>query len=146
MRRRGLVDGDDKRDHVRPERDRQGAGGKGGDLLVPDMHPLELALAADGVRQAVQAIADNAVNPLDASGCERVGELIRHGLRHVSLSPEEDCRKPQYCTIRSWRRLRPEMNSALIRSCRSGWVTLDHDPARSDLQSREVTRASLLCG
>jgi len=42
---------------------------KGRHLLVPDMHPLDLALAANGIGDAVEAVADNAVDPLDAGEC-----------------------------------------------------------------------------
>src|SRR5215510_400080 len=55
---------------------------KGSNLLVPDMHPLDLALAADGVGQPVQAVPDNAVNPLDAGRCERLRELISDSFCH----------------------------------------------------------------
>jgi hypothetical protein len=50
-------------------------------FLVTDMHPLDLALAAQRVCETVQAIADDAVNPLDANRREGVGELVRNG-RH----------------------------------------------------------------
>src|SRR6266851_3259678 len=49
-------------------------------LLVANMHPLDLALAAKCVGQPVQAIADDAVNPLDAGGCKSFGKLICNGL------------------------------------------------------------------
>ena len=42
---------------------------KGSNLLVPDMHPLNLTLAANGIGDAVQAIADDAVDPLYAGEC-----------------------------------------------------------------------------
>ena len=78
---------------------RLGAGREGGDLLVPDMDPLDLAVAADGIGQAVQAVADDAVDPLDASGGEDVSELIRNG-SHASRSevrrvPTTDLGNPQ---------------------------------------------------
>ena len=53
---------------------RLGAGRKRGDLLVPDMDPLDLALAAHRVGQSIQAVADDAVDSLDASGGERLRE------------------------------------------------------------------------
>jgi hypothetical protein len=62
-----------------------GAGREGGDLFVPHMDPLYLALAADGVGQAVQAVADDSINPLDAGGGEDVCKLIRNGC-HESRS------------------------------------------------------------
>jgi len=70
-------------------------GGEGGDLLVPDMDPFDLALTAKGIGQAVQAVADDPVNPLDAGGREGLGKLVGNGLRHRALSPMDDCRKPR---------------------------------------------------
>ena len=62
-----------------------GAGREGADLFVPHMYPLDLALAADSVGQTVQAVADNPIDPLDASGGEDFSELIRNGC-HESCS------------------------------------------------------------
>jgi hypothetical protein len=45
---------------------RLGAGREGGDLLVPDMDPIDLSLSAQGIDEAVEAIADNAIDPFDA--------------------------------------------------------------------------------
>jgi hypothetical protein len=61
---------------------------EGRDLLVPDMDPLDLALAAKRVRQPVQAIANNAINPLDASRSQDVCELIGYGTGHILTSDE----------------------------------------------------------
>jgi len=52
---------------------------KGGNLFVPDMHPLDLAVAANGVSNAVEAVADDAVDPLDTRRRESFGELISYG-------------------------------------------------------------------
>ena len=57
---------------------RLGAGREGGDFFVPDVDPFDLALAADRVGQTVQAVADDAVDALDAGGREGFGELIRN--------------------------------------------------------------------
>ena len=65
---------------------RLGAGREGGDLLVPDMDPLDLALPAERVGQPVQAVADDAVDPLDAGCGEGFGELIGHSFRHGYFS------------------------------------------------------------
>jgi hypothetical protein len=46
---------------------RLGAGRESGNLFVPDMNPRDLALAAERVGQTVQAVADDAIDPLDAS-------------------------------------------------------------------------------
>src|SRR6266481_1425846 len=67
-----------------------GPGGAGRRLLVANMHPLDLALAAKCIGQPVQAIADDAVNSLDAGGCKGLGELICDGLHNLSPSFEGD--------------------------------------------------------
>ena len=64
---------------------RLGAGREGRNLLVPDMDPLDLALPAERVGQAVQAVADNAINPLDARCGEGFRELVGNSLCHVLL-------------------------------------------------------------
>src|SRR6516165_8721424 len=61
---------------------RLGASRKTGNLLVPEMHPLDLALAPDRVGQPVQAIADNAENSLDTRCREGFRELISDGFCH----------------------------------------------------------------
>src|SRR5262245_1436090 len=61
---------------------RLAAGGEGGDLLVPHMQPLNLALATNSVAQAIQTIANNAVNALDPRRCEDVCKLISNRSRH----------------------------------------------------------------
>ena len=58
---------------------RLGAGRERRDLLVPDMDPLDLALPAQRVGQAVEAIADDAIDPLDARR--------RRGSRRIDLQP-----------------------------------------------------------
>jgi hypothetical protein len=50
---------------------RLGAPREGGNLLVPDVYPLDLAMPANGISGAVQGIARNAVCALDACYCER---------------------------------------------------------------------------
>ena len=65
---------------------RLGAGREGGDLLVPDMDPLDLPLAAYRIRQAVQAVADDAVNPFDACGGEGLSELLCNCVCHCRFS------------------------------------------------------------
>ena len=56
---------------------------EGGNLFVPDMHPLDLAVAANGVGNAVEAVADDAVDPLDTRRREGFGELISYGSCHL---------------------------------------------------------------
>src|SRR5271154_4549857 len=58
---------------------RFGAGGEGAGLLVAHMNPLDLALPADRVGEAVEAVADDAVDALDAGCREGFRELIRYG-------------------------------------------------------------------
>src|SRR5713226_5243122 len=65
-----------------------GPGCEGRRLLVTNMHPLDLALAAKCIGQPVQAIADDAVNPLDAGGFKGFGELICDGLHNLAPSFE----------------------------------------------------------
>jgi hypothetical protein len=63
------------------------AGRERGDLLVPDVHPRDLALPADGVGQAIQAVPDDAVDPLDTRSGEGFRELVSHGLCHWCSPP-----------------------------------------------------------
>ena len=62
---------------------RFGARREGRHLLVPDMNPLDLALTAQRVGQAVQAIANDAINPLDARNGKNLRELVRDGFDHI---------------------------------------------------------------
>src|SRR5262249_4388448 len=62
---------------------RLGTGGECSDLLVAYMYPLDLALAADRIGQAVQAIADDTVYSLDAGGSEDFRKLISYCLGHT---------------------------------------------------------------
>jgi hypothetical protein len=81
---------------------RLGAGGECGDLLVPDMDPVDLSLTADRIRQAVEAVAYNPIDPLDAGHRQRLGELIcnrrhagsrlRGGFAHVCGPPMPSAR------------------------------------------------------
>jgi hypothetical protein len=64
---------------------RLGAGREGGDLLMPYMHPLDLALAPQSIGQPVEAVSDDAVDPFDARRGKRFGELIGNGLHDLSL-------------------------------------------------------------
>src|SRR5882757_2660282 len=59
-------------------------GCEGRRLLVTNMHPLDLAVAAKRIGQPVQAIADDAVNPLDAGGFKSFSELICDGLHNLA--------------------------------------------------------------
>src|SRR4051812_15303150 len=66
---------------------RLGTGGEGCDFLMPDRDPLDPAPAADGVRQAVQAVADEPVDAFDAGSGQDLDELFGHSLCHEA-SPE----------------------------------------------------------
>jgi hypothetical protein len=60
-----------------------GAGCEGGDFLMPDMNPFDLALAAQRVGEPVEAVADDAVDSFDAGG----DKLVRdRSCRALSLS------------------------------------------------------------
>src|SRR5229473_7845144 len=63
-----------------------GPGCEGRRLLVTNMHPLDLAVAAKCIGQPVQAIADEAVYPLDAGGFKGFGELICDSLHNLAPS------------------------------------------------------------
>jgi len=64
---------------------RLGAGGEGRDLLVADMHPFDLALLANGVGYAVQAVPDDAIDAFDAGYGEIFGELFGNGGHDCTL-------------------------------------------------------------
>jgi hypothetical protein len=52
------------------------------------MDPFDLALATNRIRQPVQAIPDNAVNPFDSSRDEDFRELVRDRVGHA-FSPKK---------------------------------------------------------
>ena len=60
---------------------RIGAGGERGDLFMADMQPGDAAVPAQRIGKAVQAVADNSVNPLDPDGSERLDHFVGNG-RH----------------------------------------------------------------
>jgi hypothetical protein len=60
-----------------------GAGCEGGHLLMANMHPLDPGLSADSIGQAVEAVADNAINPLDTRCGEDVRKLIGYRIHGV---------------------------------------------------------------
>jgi hypothetical protein len=49
------------------------------------MHPLDLALPANGIGNAVEAVTDNAIDTLDARRSEDFRKLISYGPRHLIL-------------------------------------------------------------
>ena len=52
---------------------------------MSDVHPLDLAQAANGIRNAVEAVADNAVDALDTRCSEDFRKLISYGFCHLGL-------------------------------------------------------------
>jgi hypothetical protein len=65
---------------------RLGTGRKGRDLLMTDVDPLNLALSPQRIGKPVQAVADDAVDPLHARRGKRFGELIGDGLHDLARS------------------------------------------------------------
>jgi hypothetical protein len=61
---------------------RLGAGGECGDLLVSHMEPIDFAVPTDGIRQTVQAVADDAVDAFHARDGEGFDELVSYGPCH----------------------------------------------------------------
>ena len=61
---------------------RFGAGGKSGNFLMADVDPFDLALSADRVRDAIQAVTNDAVNAFHAGGGEGLSKLICDGFHH----------------------------------------------------------------
>jgi hypothetical protein len=72
---------------------------KGGDFLVPDMDPFDLALPTKRVRQTIEAIADDAIDALDAGHCEHFRKLIcdcsDHGTSRLSSSGSQPALDPR---------------------------------------------------
>src|SRR5437763_15522542 len=55
---------------------RLGAGRECGNLLVPYVEPLDPAMAADGIRQPIEAVADVALDALDPLGRQSFHVLV----------------------------------------------------------------------
>jgi hypothetical protein len=71
-----------------PRQVRLGPCGERGNLLVSDVQPFDFPLPANGVGEAIEAIADDSVNALDACGSQRCCELIRdsfHGYLTIEV-------------------------------------------------------------
>ena len=62
-----------------------GASGEGGDLLVAHMQPFDAAAPANGVGEAIEAVADNAIDPLHSGGGENLDHLVGDGSGHRVL-------------------------------------------------------------
>jgi hypothetical protein len=66
-----------------PGQMRLGAGGEGAGLFVAHMHPLDLTLPADGIGEAIEAVADDAADALDARRGEGFDELVSDRFWHI---------------------------------------------------------------
>src|ERR1700735_1608268 len=62
-----------------------GAGGEGGDLFMAHMQPFDAAAPANGVGEAIEAVADNAIDPLHSGGGENLDHLVGDGSGHRFL-------------------------------------------------------------
>jgi hypothetical protein len=56
-----------------------------GDFLVPDMQPLNAAMAAQRIGEAIEAVTHDSINSLDTSGGEGFDHLVCDGACHAIL-------------------------------------------------------------
>src|ERR1700682_471968 len=61
------------------------AGRERGDFLVPDMQPLNAAMAAQGIGEAIEAVAYDSIDTLDTGGGEGLDHLVCNSARHDIL-------------------------------------------------------------
>src|SRR5262249_966249 len=61
---------------------RLGAGRERGDLLMPNVDPLDHALATHCIGQTIEAVAYDAIDPPDSCGREVLHELVSDCFRH----------------------------------------------------------------
>jgi hypothetical protein len=61
---------------------RFGAGREGRDLFVPDVDPLDLTLSSQSVGQAIEAVADDAIDSFDAGSGQCFYELVGYCFCH----------------------------------------------------------------
>ena len=64
---------------------RVGAGGEGGDFFVAHVQPLHAPAAAHRVGEAIETVADDAVDALHAGRGENLDHLVGDGLGHRFL-------------------------------------------------------------
>jgi hypothetical protein len=64
---------------------RLGAGRKRGNFLMADVDRLDFIRAADHIGDAIQTVANDPVDALNVSRCERPGKLIRDGFHKAIL-------------------------------------------------------------
>jgi len=93
---------------------RFGAGRKRRDLLVPNVDPFDLALAADGVSQPVDTVAYDAVYTLHSRRGEGFDEVVRNGF-HLRTSLLSNlplwCQVADSGTTRALGRTRPVISN-----------------------------------
>src|SRR6267378_5867519 len=65
---------------------RFGSGGKSPRLFMPHVHPLNILFYAYGVRDAVQRVANHAVDSLNTRFSKNIHQQIRHFLGHAVTS------------------------------------------------------------
>src|SRR6202035_606350 len=61
------------------------AGRERGDFLVPDMQPLNAAMAAQCIGEAIEAVAYDSIDTLDTGGGEGFDHLVCNSARHDIL-------------------------------------------------------------
>src|ERR1700722_8950006 len=61
-----------------------GTSSEGSNFLMSDMQPFDFALATYGIGKAVEAVADDTVDPLDACNRQGLSELVRNSIHIVS--------------------------------------------------------------
>jgi hypothetical protein len=64
-----------------------GASGEGASLLVAHMDPLDAPVAPDSIGHWVEAIAHDAIDPLDAGTREGIDQHIGNSSRHYLIPP-----------------------------------------------------------
>src|SRR5216684_6399699 len=67
------------------------AGGERSDFLVPDMQPLNAAMAAQCIGEAIEAVAYDSIDTLDTGGGESFDHLVCNSARHDILLRSGGC-------------------------------------------------------
>jgi hypothetical protein len=62
------------------------SGSESCNLLVPDRHPFDPVLPAHGISKAIEAVADDSVDPLHTRSGKYLDKLLGDGLGHWRLS------------------------------------------------------------
>src|SRR5262249_7402814 len=103
---------------------RVAAGRKGRDLLMADVEPLDAAVAAQGIGEAIEAVADDAIDALHAGGGESLDHLVRTGRCNFAPPPV------------SGRVARPGDRPGLVPDPNPCTTRLETPPRRAELRSR----------